>query len=170
MPTIPVGRRGHVALVDDCDFASLSAHKWSLHTNGYAFRKSGNKSVYMHREVLGAPKGTEVDHINGLKRDNRRSNLRLCTRHENMRLMRAVTVNRRKGADCPPCDYRGVFWVRGSKGAKPAWRARLKADNTIIECGRHATQEAAAQAYDAAVRARFGEVSWLNFPATDGAA
>lgn len=170
MATIPVGRRGHAATVDDCDFARLSAHKWALHTNGYAFRRCGNRSIYMHREVMDAQKGTEVDHINCDKLDNRRANLRFCTRHENMRLQRVVSHRPTKRPDTPDCQYRGVYWMHSSKGLKAAWRAQLKVNKKVIRCGRHATAEAAARAYDDAVRAIFGEVAWLNFPKSQGAA
>ena len=41
------------------------------------------KYIYLHRFLLDAPDGVEVDHINGDPSDNTRRNLRLCTRQQN---------------------------------------------------------------------------------------
>jgi len=73
--------RGHVALVDDADFDWLSRSKWHCSNDGYAV--SG--VVVMHRLIMDAPDGMEVDHIDRNKLNNRRSNLRVCTHAENMR-------------------------------------------------------------------------------------
>lgn len=95
----PVGR----ALVDAADFEALSKHKWQMLRSGkthYAMRsvhvpgtRSAAVTIYMHREILGLKPGDghgiEADHINHDGLDNRRCNLRACTRSENLR-------NRRK--------------------------------------------------------------------------
>jgi hypothetical protein len=69
-----------VAIVDASDFGVLSSRKWQLHSGGYAI---SNGKILMHRAILGAKKGQEIDHINRNKLDNRRSNLRFVTRSEN---------------------------------------------------------------------------------------
>lgn len=74
---------GLICLVSDEDFDAVSKHRWRVHAQGYAFRKTcrGGRSVtlLMHREIMRAPKGTEVDHSNGCKMDNRRENLSLIS-------------------------------------------------------------------------------------------
>lgn len=79
--------KGHVAIVDDEDFAQLAQYRWCVTTNGhgllYAMRRIGKKPVYMHRVILNASHGIEIDHKNGDTLDNRRSNLRLATRRQN---------------------------------------------------------------------------------------
>lgn len=42
------------------------------------------KPRYIHRLIMNAPEGKVVDHINRDTRDNRKSNLRICTQRENI--------------------------------------------------------------------------------------
>ena len=104
--------RGKVALVDDEDYAALSAHKWQCSTKGSAVRnvRAGGKRtlLYMHRVLLNASDDYFVDHINGNTLDNRRSNLRLATQAQNQcnrgpqknntSGFKGVTFNKRCGA------------------------------------------------------------------------
>ena len=83
--------KGQFALVDDADYEVLSKHSW--YASGVRFyaarRRKDNernprKLVYMHRELLGVESSSlHVDHINGNRLDNRRSNLRIVTVAEN---------------------------------------------------------------------------------------
>src|SRR3990167_6376904 len=78
--------KGKVTLIDKKDFMKLSQKDYYFNGKGYAARgqrigpRKFNKTlcIYMHREILNAPEGVEVDHINGNKLDNRRFNLRLA--------------------------------------------------------------------------------------------
>src|SRR6266566_1493572 len=95
--------QGRSALVDDKDYAWLSKWKWHCTEHGYA-RRCGypeKSPISMHREILGLQKGDRkiVDHKNGNKLDNRRSNLRLCTFAQNIRnsSKRKTTANPYKG-------------------------------------------------------------------------
>lgn len=84
MKKIPLSR-GLFSFVDDDDFLALSNYHWSFDGNGGAFRWDGTrkKCVKLHRVLLNAPQGMCVDHINGNRLDNRKSNLRLCTYSQN---------------------------------------------------------------------------------------
>lgn len=82
--TIPLWRRGVIvawALVDECDAGKISERSWSLNAARYAV--SAGES--MHRTILGCKPGDGVivDHVNGLRTDNRRSNLRAVSILEN---------------------------------------------------------------------------------------
>ena len=62
------------ALIDSKDKEKVqSAGSWCL-SNGYA--SNGTVKTTMHIYLLGKKSGLEIDHINGDKLDNRRSNLR----------------------------------------------------------------------------------------------
>jgi len=84
---------GQVAIIDDADFWIISAFKWRAHycesVHGYYATTSrciGGKKIHllMHRLILDAPKGFDVDHRNHNTLDNRRENIRVCTRKENL--------------------------------------------------------------------------------------
>lgn len=149
--------KGYTCLVDDADAALVTPWRWSAYVsrNGtaYAVRsvRSGpgrQRMIWMHRELLGAGPGDEVDHREHLPGvvDNRRSNLRFCTRAQNL-----TNARKRRGAASP---YKGV----SRSGSK--WRARVEDDYL----GTFPTGEAAARAYDAAAAQRFGSFARLNFP------
>lgn len=79
--------QGKVALVDVEDYDELSKYKWyayrDVHTY-YAGRNVKNAcQVRMHRQITHCPEGLEVDHINRNGLDNRKENLRICTRSQN---------------------------------------------------------------------------------------
>lgn len=112
--------KGAIALVDDEDYERVVAvGGWYLHTKGYVIRnhQSENRrsTVRLHRFVLGLlPKDLQhVDHANGDKLDNRRSNLRICTRSQNM--------HNRKVDRSNSSGVKGVFWHRQHS----KWYARI---------------------------------------------
>ena len=61
---------------DSEDYDLVSKYKWNLGADGYC--RSGNSSIRLHRLVLGAKEGCQVDHINLDITDNRKCNLRVC--------------------------------------------------------------------------------------------
>lgn len=91
------------ALVDDADFESLNQWRWKAKPNAggnnlYAVRNvrvDGKwRTLRMHRELLrAADNELDVDHINHNPLDNRRSNLRLVTRSENIRNRKQVEIS-----------------------------------------------------------------------------
>ena len=83
---------GEIVLISEAD-KDLIQYRWYRHTGGYAHgRFPPGKISLLHRVVMARklrlrqlPAGMEVDHVNRDKMDNRRENLELVTREENMR-------------------------------------------------------------------------------------
>jgi hypothetical protein len=72
-------------LYDEADLPMLTPYAWKRNVRyGYIFAiLPDGKTIYMHRLLMNAQKGEMVDHRNGIRHDNRRSNLRLCSRSQN---------------------------------------------------------------------------------------
>ena len=67
--------------VDVCDLEFVSSHRWSI-SRGYIRRTSDGR--YLHNLLMNPEKGLVTDHINRDKLDNRRNNLRVCSRRQNL--------------------------------------------------------------------------------------
>ena len=65
------------------DLVSVTKIKWSLRKDGYVGGKIGKKSVLLHRFILNASDGVEIDHLDRVKLNNRRDNLRESDRYQN---------------------------------------------------------------------------------------
>ena len=86
---------GHCSNCDDVfyvdleDYEKIKNYCWLKHkTNGYiisnAYKSNGQKKeIKLHRLIMNAKEGDIVDHINGQKTDNRKSNLRFCNVYQN---------------------------------------------------------------------------------------
>lgn len=94
--------KGRYALIDDIDFDLVSAHKWCVSSVNYAVKairlEDGKQhTLLMHRFIMNPPPDMQIDHINGNTLDNRRKNLRICTRSENQRNRHTHRAGRIKG-------------------------------------------------------------------------
>jgi hypothetical protein len=149
--------RGLNALIDEADFEKVGRHKWNVRPRRqrdgfYVVRAimvgtSQQRHVFLHRILMDAPEDVCVDHRNGDSRDNRRANLRLATFSQNAQNQRVAL-----GESC----------FKGVARAANRWRARIRVDGKLIQLGCHATEEAAARAYDEAAREHFGEFACTN--------
>lgn len=164
MPYIPL-TQGQKALVDPEDYAWLSQYKWYAHKTTYGtymaartYRDETGKLIflYMHRAIVAAPEGMVVDHINGDTLDNRRANLRICTRAENNRNMHRFRTRKRAAIHS---RFKGVYWDKKSK----KWMAQIRVNKRNIYLGRYETEQEAAIAYDLAALHYFGDYARPNF-------
>lgn len=133
--------QGKKALVDDDDFEWLDKYYWVarrdrvttyavgslsrkpsgvIDVSGRRRRPKGigtiGKLIPMHRFLLNAPDDMEVDHINGDGLDNRRPNLRLVSRAENLQNRRLFRNNKlgHKGISFDSRTGRYVVFIRTS--------------------------------------------------------
>jgi hypothetical protein len=119
-------------------------HAWGISDNGrghiYAtascFERVSGKvkrtvSVLMHRFIMNAPKGCQVDHINHDTLDNRKSNLRFVSR----------TLN---------CLHRNKPSVRFIERSRQ-WEAELMYRSIRVPLGRYASQREAELVYAGAI-------------------
>jgi hypothetical protein len=159
MKKIPL-THGRFALVDDEDYDRLMAMgKWHLNNNGYAaksekYRKEdgsiGNRTILMHRFIMEAPKGMEIDHWDLEKLNNQQCNLRICTRKENARNQGKNKAN--------TSGYKCVYWY----GKYGKWVTQIRINNKQITLGYFQNIHDAAKAYNEAAIKHYGEFARLN--------
>lgn len=151
------GRR--YTMVDIRDYVMLMKfNKWFLKVgeNGkeYATNRktiNGKHTHYnMARVIMRAPKGMEVDHRNGNTLDNRRRNLRVCTRAQN-----GCNIKKQPGKGS---KYKGVKFCKRSN----RWIAsiRIKGIKTLLRICK--SERLAAKIYNVAAKKHHGEYAWLN--------
>lgn len=113
--------------------------------------KGTRKLIKMHRLILNAPHGTEVDHRDGNGLNNTRDNLRLAVGGQNKH-NRGPLRNNKSG-------YKGVWQTKPNQ-----WGVQITHNSVHIHVGVFTSPEDAARAYDAKAKELFGEFAWLNFP------
>jgi hypothetical protein len=127
--------KGYVAYVSECDYVRVAARRWHAKVRKgvvYAATYVQRKAVYMHRFILDAPHGVQVDHIDHNGLNNARDNIRLATSQQNMRNRRTGSTN--------TSGVKGVWWCRNAQ----KWRAALKIRGKPIQVGYFSTKEEAA--------------------------
>lgn len=141
-------------LFDSSDIDLLNNRYWYVDDYGYLTNAitTNNKTKYykFHRLVVGAQHGQIVDHINRDKRDNRKQNLRICTRKENSRNL-GIRSNNTSGIN-------GVYWDKD----RMKWVAKIGVDGKSILIGRYKTKEDAKCARRNAEKQYFGEFAPIN--------
>lgn len=141
-------------IVDDEDFEKLNEWRWHSDNKGYIVRRvrrNGRKSVvYMHREIMQTPESMVTDHINGIRTDNRKSNLRICSDAQNKR--------NRGPAHNNPTGLKGAYWQEQIS----RWYSRIQIDGKSIYLGTFDSAELASQAYTKAALEYHKEFAWSN--------
>ena len=117
-------------------------YNWCINNYGYIL----NKQVgLLHRFIMSCPDDMVVDHINHVKLDNRRENLRICTQQQNM-MNSSVQSNNVSGIP-------GVHWYKN----RNKWIAYITINGKRKNLGYFNTLEEAAEARRQAEIEYFGE-------------
>lgn len=120
-----------------------------VHINGRSYRAHRLAWLYMTGAM--PPSNMDIDHINGIRTDNRFANLRLATRSENIANSKKYKSN--------STGFKGVF------KDKNRWRVQMTVNGRKIGKGSYKTPEQAYEAYCKAAKEYFGEFSNLGVPA-----
>lgn len=120
------GRLNRLGYVEICvDYKLMGAHRLAF--------------VYMTGECP-----AEIDHINRVKSDNKWSNLRACTKTQNMgNFFSSLNTSGAKG----------VVWDSDRK----KWRAQIRIKGKKVNLGRFDDKDYAIAAHNAAAVAEYGE-------------
>ncbi len=143
-------------IVDNEDFERLNQYSWSADKKEctcYAKHNAGKRHILMHREILKAKKGQDIDHINHNGLDNRKCNLRFCTPSQNHRNQKPS----KGGTSC----YKGVS--RHKKNSKWQVHIWLNGKNNYLGC--YDNEIKAAKVYDKKALELFGEFACVNISA-----
>lgn len=124
------------------------------HGSGYLVGRIDGRLYLLHRlawfYVYGSWPANQIDHINGIRSDNRLVNLRLASNQQNSWNGQSRITNK-----------------RGYKGVKPsrisgAWDARITVNGKEIYLGYFKRKENAALAYNFAALEHFGSFARYN--------
>lgn len=116
-----IGRVVGKFIVDKEDVNIVTQYTWNVLRNGYIHAKTrggrlNSENIYLHRLITGAEKSESVDHINGDKSDNRRSNLRICSLSQNIH-NQGLRKNNSSG-------YKGISLTKSN-----TWEVQLQIEN-----------------------------------------
>lgn len=126
------------------DFEKIKNYCWYETNYGYICSTNSKHIVQMHRLITGiSDKSKDVDHKDHNKNNNRKYNLRICTRSQN-------SMNKR--------NVIGVFW----DNSRNKWVSKIKLNYKNIFLGYFENFEDAVKSRKEAEEKYFGEFSYDN--------
>lgn len=129
--------------IDIEDVEKVKGYKWSKDNYGYCIHT--NLNIKLHRYIMNCPEDMVVDHINHDTLDNRKENLRICTKKQNERNIKLRSNN--------ISGYTGVGFHKETN----KWRAYIQKDNKLITLGLFENKKDAIKARKEAEKEYFGE-------------
>jgi len=142
-----------------CSTASAGDVAGSRRYDGYREVSIDNVSFREHRVIWALVYGEqpiEIDHINGVRSDNRIENLRGVSRSQNQQ---NKVASLRKSS-----PYKGVHYSKQRK----RWISKIKKNGKVKHIGSYGDEIAAAKAYDCVAYEQYGEFARPNFPISEG--
>jgi AP2 domain/HNH endonuclease len=151
--------KGRTAFIDEQDAHIIESHKWCVCQYGdknYILsprlnsegRSSG--TFLLHRLIMSAKKGEYIDHVNGDGLDNRRANLRFCSKSQNGS-NRGRQNNNKSG-------FKGVSWSDANK----KWIAQITSNGIRCHLGTFSDPLEAHKAYCEAAKRLHGDFANLG--------
>lgn len=142
------------AIIDTEDYERVKDYKWHFNhktqTVGGSLPNSNSK-IYISRLIMNVTDPqTEVDHKNHDKLDNRKQNLRICSRSQNQKNQRILKSN--------TSGYKGVSWCPKSN----KWVSKISVNNKTVHLGLFTDKKQAAHAYNRASKKYHGEFGLIN--------
>ena len=137
-------------IIDDEDYELVSAYVWKKYpSNRYIQASINGKTTAISRLIMNAGKGVSVDHINGDRLDNRKSNLRICSQSQNMK--------NRKPNKNGKSAYKGVVSLKNGR-----FRAKIDSDGKRYDLGVYDNEHDAVIAYNAGAKILHGSFAYMN--------
>jgi hypothetical protein len=141
--------RGYDVLIDGEDFDRVMAKHWTpTCKRGLVYFANGRNGwgdgfLSLHRFIINAPKGSIVDHIDGNTLNNRKSNLRICTKKGNARNRKLCFDNK--------------LGIRGVVKNKKRYKAHIFFNQKSFYLGNYLTKKEASDAYEYAAKLIYKE-------------
>lgn len=143
---------GGIFYFDKEDFDKIKGYRWYTTDAGYIrTHVDETHSIFMHSLVYGDKKKLDIDHINTVKSDNRKENLREATRGENVINRKPISTN-----------LSGVTGVHWNSNAQK-WQAVIMKDGVSHYLGIYTDYNDAVNARRMAEIYYFGEYSYKYF-------
>ena len=146
-------KRKWKVMVDDEDFEYLQSFNWqvdkysSVNTHG----NYGMGRTLMCRLIMKPPLGVEIDHIDGNRLNNQKSNLRFANSSQN-KCNRGARKDSKSG-------IKGVSW----HSQRNKWTVRIKIPyGKYLSLGLYDDKDVAAKVYNQAARKYHGEFAFVN--------
>lgn len=103
-------------IIDKEDLCKVNEYYWTLNCNGYVHTRTGGKTIFLHNLILDFDSSKDTtDHINRVRTDNRKSNLRRVSFSLNG-YSKSIQSN-------------NTSTVTGVDQSKGKWRARIQYKN-----------------------------------------
>lgn len=155
--------RGKTTKVSNRDYRFLSLWKWRVNCYGYAVRAKNSVEVsetkrtgdiLMHRVILEAKVGQEVDHKDGDRLNNQRSNIRIASHAENQRNKKLYKTNK--------SGVKGVYYDSSRWNRLSRWRALIGFNGRQKTIGYFMSLNDAKNAYNKEAKKLHGDFARLN--------
>jgi hypothetical protein len=145
-----------IFLIDDEEWDRVSKYKWHLHKDipsdhFYVYGTVNGQSTSLARFIMMASADKIVDHIDGNTFDNRKRNLRICTKRQN-------SINRRKSRTAKNSKFKGAYFNKRNS----EWWSHIKSEGKLYRDGPFYSEVDAARAYNIRAIELYGEYARLN--------